>query len=193
MQECQRNWQRDNLNYSWAELVALAQQAEPLRSVVDPDAPDFLSPPDMQAAIRAYCIRTGQPEPITPGQVVRCCLESLALKYRWVLNSLEEIVGHELTTIRVVGGGSQNTLLCQFTADACNRQVVSGPVEATALGNVLVQAVATGYLPNIAEGRRVVAASFKQTVYEPQNSADWDSAYVRMLAYVQSEREVAQA
>ncbi|MEO5951694.1 MAG: FGGY-family carbohydrate kinase, partial [Chloroflexia bacterium] len=193
LQECQRNWQSVGLNYTWADLVALAKSAEPLRSIVDPDAPDFLNPPDMLAAIRAYCLRTDQPEPTTPGQVVRCCLESLALKYWWVLNSLEEIVGHELDTIRVVGGGSQNALLCQFTADACNRRVVSGPVEATALGNVLVQAVATGYVADIEAGRRAVAASFLQDIYEPRASQNWEAAYEHMVALMQPAREVAQA
>jgi rhamnulokinase len=122
---------------------------------------------------------------------VRCCLESLALKYRWVLTALEELVGHSLDTIRVVGGGSLNATLCQLTADACGRQVVAGPVEAAALGNALVQAVATGHLPDVAAGRRAVAASFQQRSFEPQAGADWDAAYERLVALMRDSGQEA--
>ncbi len=176
LQECQRQWQQEEHAFAWAELVALADAAPPLRSLVDPDAPDFLNPGDMPAAIRAYCRRTGQPEPATVGALVRCCLESLALKYRWVVQALEQVTGRQIETIRVVGGGSQNALLCQLTADACRRRVVAGPVEATALGNMLVQAVALELLPNIAAGRNAVAASVQQTIFEPRSSDDWEAA-----------------
>jgi rhamnulokinase len=132
----------------------------------------------MPAAIRAYCRRTSQPEPATVGALVRCCLESLALKYRWVVMALEEVTGRPLDTIRMVGGGSQNAFLCQLTADACRKRVIAGPVEATALGNILVQAVACGHLPSIAAGREAVAISVPQTSFEPQASGDWDAACV---------------
>ena len=182
LQECRRQWQREGQPYTWAALWALAEQAPPLQSVVDPDAPEFLNPEDMPAAIRAYCRRTGQPEPAGHAAVVRCCLESLALKYRWVLLALEELTGRHLHTVRIVGGGSQNALLCQFTADACRRVVVAGPVEATALGNILVQAVAHGDLVDLAAGRQAVAASFQQTTYTPRASGDWDAAGARFAA-----------
>lgn len=182
LQECMRRWERDGQQFTWPTLVALAAEAEPLRSLADPDHPDFLNPLDMQSAIKAYCRRTGQPEPSGVGQVVRCALESLALKYRQVLTSLEGLVGHKLDTIRVVGGGSQNHLLCQLTADACGRRVVAGPVEATALGNILVQAVATGHLPAISAGRRAIEASVDLTTFEPSAVADWDAAYRRFIA-----------
>jgi rhamnulokinase len=168
LQECQRQWEQEGRAYTWPELVALAEAAAPRRSIVDPDAPEFLAPGDMPTAIRAYCRSAGQPEPEDVGALVRCCLESLALKYRWVIEALERLTGRQITTIRVVGGGSQNSLLCQLTADACGRPVVAGPVEATALGNILVQAVATGHLPDIAAGRRAVAESFPQMVYLPK-------------------------
>jgi rhamnulokinase len=138
----------------------------------------------MPAALRDYCRRTRQPEPQDVGAVVRCCLESLALKYRWVVESLELLTGRRIETVRVVGGGSQNALLCQLTADACRRPVVAGPVEATALGNILVQAVATGHLADIAAGRQAVAASFKQAVYEPRAVDDWDAASIGFSALV---------
>ncbi len=178
LQECQRQWQRDGETFSWSELIALAEGAPPLRSLVDPDAAQFLNPPDMPAALRNYCRRTSQPEPASVGALVRCCLESLALKYRWVVVALEELTGRRLETIRIVGGGSQNTLLCQLTADACQRRVVAGPVEATALGNIVVQAIALGQIPSIATGRAAVAASERQTVYEPGASGYWDAAVV---------------
>lgn len=179
LQESRRQWQREGHDYSWDDLLALAEQAEPFRSLVDPDAPDFLNPGDMPAAIRAYCRRTYQPEPESVGAVVRCCLESLALKYRWVLEALESLVGQRLDVIRVVGGGSQNHLLCQFTADACERPVVAGPVEATALGNVMVQAIATGHLPDVAAGRQAVAASVERREYEPRSPDAWREAFER--------------
>ena len=179
LQECQRQWQREGQTYTWEDLLKLAEQAQPFLSLLDPDAPDFLSPGNMPAIIRAYCQRTGQPQPESVGAVVRCCLESLALKYRLVLESLERLVGRRLGTIRVVGGGSQNYLLCQFTADACERPVVAGPVEATALGNIMIQAIATGRLPDVATGRQAVAASMPRRHFEPRASAAWQDAMAR--------------
>jgi rhamnulokinase len=187
LQECQRQWQREGQSFSWPELVARAEAAAPLRGLVDPDAPDFLSPADMPAAIRAYCRRSGQPEPEGAGALVRCCLESLALKYRWVVAALEELTGRTIDTIRIVGGGSQNALLCQLTADACARRVVAGPVEATALGNMLVQAVALGHLPDIAAGRAALAASVQQATYEPREGGDWDAAAASFDALVRDQ------
>lgn len=178
LQECQRQWQQEGQRYTWPELVALAEAAPPLRSLVDPDAPEFLAVGDMPATIRAYCRRTAQPEPQSVGALVRCCLESLALKYRWVVEALERLTGRRIEVVRVVGGGSQNALLCQLTADACRRPVEAGPAECTALGNILVQALATGHLPDLAAGRRAVAASVQQTRYEPRDATDWDAAIV---------------
>jgi rhamnulokinase len=176
LQECQRQWQQEGHHFTWPELVELAAAAVPLRSLVDPDAPQFLAPTDMPAALRAYCVATGQPAPDSVGALVRCCLESLALKYRWVVEGLETLTGRSISTVRVVGGGSQNALLCQLTADACRRQVVAGPVEATALGNIMVQALATGHLPDIAAGRTAVGASFPLVTYDPHDSSAWDEA-----------------
>jgi rhamnulokinase len=179
LQESRRQWQREGHDHDWDRLLALAEQAEPFRSLIDPDATDFLSPGDMPAAIRAACRRTGQPEPESVGAVVRCCLESLALKYRWVLDALEAVTGRRLETIRVVGGGSQNCLLCQLTADACERPVVAGPVEATALGNIMLQAIATGHLPDVAAGRQAVGGSFERQRFEPRPGGAWLEAWER--------------
>ena len=179
VQECQRAWEREGKGYGWAELASLAGGAPAFRSLVDPDAADFLAPGDMPGAIRAFCRRTGQPEPDSVGAMVRCALESLALKYRIVLGNLEELCGHRLEVIRVVGGGSRNRLLNRFTADACGRPVAAGPVEATALGNIMIQAVATGALRDLAEGRRAVAASVDRETVDPGSPGPWEEASAR--------------
>jgi rhamnulokinase len=179
LQECRRQWQREGRLYGWDELVALAQEAEPFRSLINPDEPEFGAPGDMPAAIRAYCRRTGQPEPDSVARVVRCCLESLALKSRWLLECLESLMGRRLEVIRIVGGGTQNRLLSQFTADACERPVVTGPVEATAMGNLVLQAMATGHLAGLAQGRQAVGASVRRERFEAQPGDAWQEAYGR--------------
>ena len=166
-----------DLDYS--ELTRLAAEAEPFRSIVDPDRQEFLGPPDMTTAIAEECRRTDQPVPETEGQFVRCALESLALKYRMVLTWMEELTGVPVQVIHVVGGGCQNQLLNQFTADACGKPVFAGPVEATALGNVLVQARAAGDVSSLSEIRDVVRASETIGEYEPQNRAAWEDAWGR--------------
>ena len=179
IQESQRQWQREGMEYDWEALVALASQATPFASLLDPDAAEFLHAGDMPARIRAFCARTGQVLPDSVGAITRCCIESLALRYRWVIEALERVAGVQISTIRVVGGGSQNQMLCQATADACGRTVVTGPVEATALGNVMIQAIATGHLPTIAAGRRAIAASIEQRTFEPRANAAWQAAFTR--------------
>jgi len=138
----------------------------------------------MPQALADFCRKTNQPAPKDPGPVVRCTLESLALRYRWVLERLEELLGRKLETIHVVGGGCQNTLLCQFTADACNRRVLAGPVEATAIGNVLIQALGLGILSTLAEAREVVRNSFEVRTYVPKESSRWEEPYQRFLNFV---------
>jgi rhamnulokinase len=180
VQECRRHWSREGATYSWDDLLAAAEQSEPFRSVVDPDDPGFLSPSNMPAALRAACIRSGQPAPETVGQVVRCCLESLAIRYRATLEDLETLVGSSLELIHVVGGGSQNRLLCQLTANACERPVLAGPVEAAALGNVMVQAIATGELGGIRQGRAAVGASVSIGRYQPTPDPAWREGVARI-------------
>lgn len=182
VEECRRRWQQEGRRFEVGELILRAEQAVPLRSVVDPDAPEFARPGDLPATIRAYCREHREPEPRDEREVIRCCLESLALKHRWVVEGLEEVTGRRIDSLRVVGGGSRNRLLCQFTADACGRRVVAGPVEATALGNALVQAVATGHLPDVAAGREVIARSVRLEVYEPRPMPGWDAAFARLQA-----------
>jgi rhamnulokinase len=141
-------------------------------------------PANMPAALGEFCRRTGQPVPVEPGPVVRCALESLALRYRWVLEKLEVLLGRRLETIHIVGGGTQNTFLCQLTADACNRVVFAGPVEATALGNVLVQAIGLKLLASLAEAREVVMRSFDVRRYEPKSSEKWREPFERFLRFL---------
>ncbi|HEY3285396.1 MAG TPA: rhamnulokinase family protein [Armatimonadota bacterium] len=181
VQECRREWARAGSEYSYDEITQMAAEAEPMRSLVDPDRPEFLSPGGMPARIQAVCREAGEPVPETPGALVRCALESLALKYRWVLERLEELSSKKLSVIHVVGGGSQNRLLCQFAANATQRPVIAGPVEATAIGNVLTQALAGGAISSLQEGRRIVASSFEMSRYEPQDAGLWDDAYGRLF------------
>ncbi|MDB5352503.1 MAG: carbohydrate kinase [Planctomycetota bacterium] len=176
VQESRRTWARAGRDYSYEELIPRAEASRPFAALVDPDDASFLAPGDMPARIAAFCARTGQAAPGDEGAVVRCALESLALKYRWVIEKLEEILGTTIRTIHVVGGGSKNALLCQFTADACNRPVLAGPVEATAMGNVLIQAMARGRIGSLRDLRAIVARSFPVTTYEPRGTKAWDDA-----------------
>lgn len=183
VQESRRTWARQGKSYTYDQLTQMAAEAAPLRSILDPDHDDFLKPGDMPARIQAYCERTGQPVPETPGEVVRCALEGLALKYRWVLERLERLLKRRLDTIHIVGGGTQNKLLSQLTADATNRLVVTGPIEATATGNLLMQAIALGKVGSLAEARQIVRRSFDVLHFEPNSAAcaAWDAAYAKLL------------
>jgi rhamnulokinase len=185
VQECRRTWARQGEELSYDDLTHMAAQAQPLQSLVDPDCGDFLKPGDMPARIRAFCQKTGQLVPQSKGAVVRCALESLALKYRCVLERLEEILGRRLEPIHIVGGGTQNQLLNQLTADATGRQVVTGPIEATAAGNVITQAMALGHIGSLEEGRQVVRNSFDVATYEPAGQLGWEEAYGRFLALME--------
>jgi rhamnulokinase len=184
VQECRRAWQRAGKTFGYDDLAVIAGDAPPFASLIDPDHPSFILPANMPAAIAEFCKRTGQPAPTEPGAVVRCALESLALKYRYVLAKLEGLLGRRLDVIHVVGGGSQNALLCQFTADACDRPVLAGPVEATAIGNALVQAMGLGLIGSPAEVREVIRRSFPVTTYEPRDAARWQTAYGRFTHLV---------
>jgi rhamnulokinase len=182
VQECRRAWERAGTSYSYDELSRLAEAAPPFVSIVNPDDDSFILPSSMPQALADFCRKTGQPAPADAGATVRCALESLALCYRWVLEKLEQLTGKRLETIHVVGGGSQNALLNQFTADACNRPVLAGPVEATAIGNVLVQAIGLSVLGSLAEAREVVRRSFEVRTFTPRQPEAWQGPYERFLA-----------
>jgi rhamnulokinase len=179
VQECRRVWATQGRDFSWEELNALSDAATPLAAFINPDDSAFMAPADMPQAIRDYCRQTGQTPPADEGGVIRCALESLALKCRMVLSWLEQLVGGRLETIHIVGGGAQNHRLCQYTASACGRRVVAGPVEATATGNIAVQLIADGALASIPQARELLRRSFAVEQYEPRDAAVWDEAYAR--------------
>jgi sugar (pentulose or hexulose) kinase len=182
LQECRRNWQLEGSCESYQELAALAEREKPFRSVFDPDDIRFLPQGDMPARIRAYCADTGQPAPETHGQFARAIYESLALKYRWAVGRLErDILGHEISCLHIVGGGSNNALLNQMTASAVSKPVVAGPGEATAIGNLLMQAMALSEVHSLDALRDIVRASFETVEYMPENTGQWQDAYDHFL------------
>ncbi len=177
VQECRRTWEPRGEALSYEELTRLAEQAEPFAALINPDHGAFAAPGDMPARIAEFCVRTGQNAPETRGNIIRTALEGLALKYRWVLTNLEELVGHRLEVLHIVGGGTRNRLLSQFTANCINRPVIAGPVEATSAGNVLLQMMGTGDLGSLEEGRELIRRSFETETFRPTNSDTWDQAY----------------
>ncbi len=179
VQECRRAWARAGQDYDYDQLTRMAEVAAPLRAFIDPNAARFAKPDNMPQKIADYCRETNQPVPSAPGEIIRCVLESLALLYRQTLDQLEEVTGMKLTMLHIVGGGCKNQLLSQFSANATRRTVVAGPVECTAIGNVIIQALALGHLPALASARQVVRKSFPTVRYEPQEEALWEEAYKR--------------
>ena len=179
VQECVRSWESAGRHYEWTELEDAAAKTAAFRSFIDPSAAELQAPVDMRAAVKQFCARSGQPVPESVGEIARCVFESLSFAYRAVAEDLERITGRKLTAIRVVGGGSLNRFLCQMTADASGRRVVAGPVEAAALGNAMVQAVATGHLSSIAEGRAALKESVEYEEYLPASRGGWEEAFAR--------------
>lgn len=185
IEECRRRWAgAGGQLMPYAELLAEAARAPAFAALIDPDDASFLLPDDMPAALAAYCERTHQVSPAGRGATARAIYESLALKYRYTLDQLETLLGHRVDAIHIVGGGSRNALLCQFTADACDRPVLAGPVEATAIGNVLVQMLAMGELASMSDAREVVRRSFPITEYQPREPVRWMEAYERFTRLV---------
>jgi len=176
LQECRREWERQGQIYTYDELTRLAREAASLQSLIHPDDPRFLKPGDMPAKIEAYCRETGQAVPESVGATVRCILESLALLYRETLITLENLTGRTVRRLHIVGGGSKNALLNQFAANATGRQVLAGPVEATAFGNLLIQAIAAGHLDSLAGLRKVVRQSAKIEPFQPKEADLWQEA-----------------
>jgi len=173
-QQLRKSMQRRGQDDSWDEMIAAARDAKPFQLLLDPDDPLFLAPDDMLTAIEMYATKTGQTTPTDAGVLYRAALEGLALRYRVCLGMLESLVENRIETIHIVGGGSLNELLCQMTADACDRTVVAGPVEATAIGNVVMQIMGTGKLMSVAQARALVRASFDTVTYQAQNPPRWN-------------------
>ncbi|MDR1145517.1 MAG: rhamnulokinase [Verrucomicrobiales bacterium] len=179
LQECKRIWDADGGAPDYAAIARQAADADAFVSLIDPDAAEFQAPAHMPAAIVNFCRATGQPAPSTAGQFARCIFESLALKYRVTLAQLEQLTGAPAAALHIVGGGAQNTLLNQLAADATGRPVIAGPVEATSIGNILLQLIALGELPSLAAGRALARRSFATQTYQPRNSAAWAAAAAR--------------
>ena len=174
LERCRTGWE----NISYPELIAEAEKSEPFRSLINPDDACFANPADMQEAICRYCAETNQPVPETRGQIVRCIFESLALRYRQVLDNLRNLSPMPIETLHVIGGGSRNELLNQFTANAIGIPVIAGPSEATAIGNVMIQAMTAGEAEDIKGMRQLIHNSIPLKTYKPQNSENWDTAYI---------------
>ncbi len=186
LQACRRSWAAEGRDYGYDGLLAAARDHErPFQSLFDPDHRGFFQPSDMVRAISDYCRQTGQLVPDSPGAFARGILESLAFKYRVVIDALESLTGNRIDEIRIVGGGSRNRLLNQFTAEATNCTVVAGPVEATALGNIAMQMLATGAVSSLSEARRIIERSFPVERFEPKSPEAWDAHYARFQDYVE--------
>jgi rhamnulokinase len=181
IQQCRIAWAREGQSTTFKEEGRWAKESEPFKCLINPDDSMFFNPENMPNQIREYCRKTGQPLPETKGEILRCILESLALKYRWVIEKLEQLTNSSLQEIHMGGGGIQNELLCQFTANATNRVVTAGPVEASAIGNSLAQLIALGEIKDLKEARKVVEQSFSMKMYEPIDQLAWEEAYERFI------------
>jgi len=183
IQECKREWDRRMDSADYAELVKMAEKAPAFKAVIDVDDPRFYAPGDMPERIREYCRETNQPVPEGRGEISRVIYEGLALKYRWAVDALgRDMLKREVKSLNIVGGGSKNAMLNRFTADALGIPVIAGPSEGTVIGNLLIQAKALGDVADLADARKVVAASFPTEVFEPSGDRTaWDKAYAKLL------------
>lgn len=184
IQESRRQWKREGEEYSYADLEKLALAAEPFKCFIDPDAPEFVPHGNIPERVREFCRRTGQYVPQTVGEVMRCIYESLAMKYRLTFEKLRECTKRDYPVIHVIGGGTKDGLLCQMTANSCDRTVKAGPIEATVMGNVAVQLMSDGSVDNIGQARKIIADSSELKIFEPKETGDWAKAYEDFLKIV---------
>lgn len=184
LQECKRGWDLDEGSISFAELETLGYASKPFKCFIDPDDERFISPGNMPAKITDFCYETGQDLPANKGEFIRCIMESLALKYRYVLEMIEQITNKNYEAIHIVGGGAKDRMLCEFTADSTSRKVVAGPSEATAAGNLLMQLAALGEIHSLSEVRQIARNSFLTEEYTPKNHCEWDRAYDKFLKFI---------
>ena len=180
VQECRRQWHEDGVDLSYSELTEMAQKAAPFVAYIDPDCNEFYAAGDMPAKINKYLADSAQNKIEDKGQMIRVILESLAFKYRLVIDRIEEITGDSMDCLHIVGGGIKNELLCQFTADATGKKVITGPVEATASGNILMQAMATEQIKSLAQLRQIVRNSFELKEYQPKGTGLWQKQYEKI-------------
>lgn len=179
LEQCRKEWEREGKNYSYSEIVEMAHSAEPFVSFINPDDVSFANPQSMLKAIEAFCVRTSQPVPQNDTQIIRMIFESLALRYKGVLEILESVAPFGIDVLHIIGGGSKNKLLNQFTANAIGKRVLAGPSEATAIGNIMMQAVGAGAVASLAEARQIIRASIETEEFLPQESKIWEEAYAR--------------
>lgn len=181
IQESRRQWKREGKEYSYADLEKLALAAEPFKCFIDPDAPEFVPHGNIPERVREFCRKTGQYVPETVGEIMRCIYESLAMKYRLTFEKLRECTERDYPVIHVIGGGTKDGLLCQMTANSCDRTVKAGPIEATVMGNVAVQLMSDGSVKNIGQARKIVADSSELKAFEPKDTDKWAGAYEDFL------------
>lgn len=184
IQESRRQWKREGKEYSYADLEKLALAAEPFKCFIDPDAPEFVPHGNIPERVREFCRKTGQYVPETVGEIMRCIYESLAMKYRLTFEKLRECTERDYPVIHVIGGGTKDGLLCQMTANSCDRTVKAGPIEATVMGNVAVQLMSDGSVENIGQARKIVAESSELKTFEPKDTDKWAEAYEDFLKVV---------
>lgn len=184
IQESRRQWQREGQDYSFAQLEKLALAAKPFQCFIDPDAPEFVPQGDLPGRVREFCEKTGQYVPQTVGEVMRCIYESLALKYRLTFEAIQNCTGKAYRQIHVLGGGTKDGLLCQMTANSCGVPVLAGPIEATVLGNLAVQFIASGAIESIRQARKIIAQSEAVTPYAPKDTQSWNAAYDQFQHYI---------
>ena len=185
LEQCRKEWEKDGTSYSYPTIVGLASNAEGFKSLVDPDHASFANPHSMCSAIKEYCAATGQHVPTTHSEFIRCIFDSLALKYKNVLGKLQQVAPFQIEKLHIIGGGSQNKLLNQFTANAIGMPVVAGPSEATAIGNVMMQAKALGIVADLADMRAVIRKSVTPDLFKPEDAAAWEVAYQRFLSIIE--------
>ncbi len=178
IQECKRIWDEEAL-MDWNEIVELCYSAEPFKCLINPDETEFLNPGNMPKAIQEYCKRTGQPVPESKGEIARCIYDSLVLKYKFTIKQVEAVTGRKIEKLHIIGGGAHNTRMNQLTADALGIPVLAGPTEATATGNLMLQAKAAGAVNSLSEIRKIIQNSFEIVRYDPNPELDWDKVYSR--------------
>ena len=184
IQESKRQWEREGLNYTYADLEELALQCQPLLSFIDPDDPMFVAPGNIPRRVQEFCVRTNQIIPKTTGEIMRCIYQSLAFKYKYTYEQLKQCTDKNYTSIHFVGGGTKDKLLCQMTANACNMTVNAGPIEATVLGNIAVQLITLGEIKNISKARKIISSSQSINTYEPINPDIWQHKYSEFLKII---------
>ncbi|MGP4039261.1 rhamnulokinase [Gracilibacillus sp. D59] len=184
LQQCRVIWEREGIHTDFEKENHLCEEAAPLRSFINPDDPRFFNPENMLVEIQTFCRETSQPIPKSQGEIIRCILESLAMKYHWVINRLEKLTGKKLKRIHMGGGAIRNKKLCQLTANATNCEVVAGPIEASSIGNAIGQWIALGEIRDIQQAREIVQHSFSVQHYQPSDISNWQKAYERFVKYV---------